>query len=125
MNQGFPLEPPTSYYQRVVDIGYRDFDLDRQSLGLTWNKEVQEFVRTSHQIQEKQVVSSLYTVYQLGVIHSIPFLSEMAFHLIGNYSMVIYLLTFVFIEIFDDLLSNISVRPLFFFLFDVSIFIEK
>ena len=34
MNQGFPLEPPTSYYQRVVDIGYRDFDLDRQSLGL-------------------------------------------------------------------------------------------
>ena len=125
MNQGFPLEPPTSYYQGGVDIGYRDFDLDRQSLGLAWNKEVQEFVRTSHQIQENQIVSSLYTVHQLGVIHSIPFLSEMAFHLIGNYSMVIYLLTFVFIEIFDDLLSNISVRPLFFFLFDVSIFIEK
>ena len=32
MSKGFPLELPSAYYERVVDIGYGDFGLDRRVL---------------------------------------------------------------------------------------------
>ncbi|MGN0830028.1 MAG: hypothetical protein ACI4NI_01885 [Candidatus Ornithospirochaeta sp.] len=45
MNQGFPLAPPTSYYQRVVDIGYRDFDLDRQILRRAYEETLEGLIK--------------------------------------------------------------------------------